>query len=299
MRISCFINAAKNKPQNPLSFCANAKPTAKCEKRGVKCEKVVQNTLLYTFHFSHFASIFAYFTTSVRPALNVVYTSVQLTHCAVHMRCIFSAWLINFPWAWGEQRTPGASSSLCVCAKNWQISVRGEWYANCFRTALHRFAVPSTHTRIWWTARVYEALGCFGGERNGNVTLAVTLTQRSPPKVRALFYIHFAPPNPTYSGRGRVNIPISLFRSHVADCHKSSIVYDRQKNYYFNDPFPGSTSIIKIIIFLTEMPSCVHDRQCAIKIKKKFNLVKRSTLTWVWSHVINLIWKAFTPEKIF
>ncbi len=43
-----------------------------------------------------------------------------------------------------------ASSSLCVRAKNQQISVCGEWYANHLRMAQHRFAVPFTHTRIWF-----------------------------------------------------------------------------------------------------------------------------------------------------
>ncbi len=59
-------------------------------------------------------------------------------------------WLINFPQTWGQcmERTPSVSSFLCIRAKNRQISVRGEWYANCLRTAQCRFAVPSTHTRI-------------------------------------------------------------------------------------------------------------------------------------------------------
>ncbi len=48
------------------------------------------------------------------------------------------------------ERTTGTSSSLCVCAKNWQILVHGEWYANCLRMVWHRFAVPSTHTCIWF-----------------------------------------------------------------------------------------------------------------------------------------------------
>ncbi len=33
MWISCFINAAKSKPQNPLTFRANADPGLKCKKR--------------------------------------------------------------------------------------------------------------------------------------------------------------------------------------------------------------------------------------------------------------------------
>ncbi len=48
------------------------------------------------------------------------------------------------------ERTPGACSSLRVHAKNGQILVRGEWYANRLRMAQRRFAVPSTHTSIWF-----------------------------------------------------------------------------------------------------------------------------------------------------
>ncbi len=47
------------------------------------------------------------------------------------------------------KRTSGASNSLCVCAKNGQILVLGEWYVNHSWMAQCRFAVPSTHMRIW------------------------------------------------------------------------------------------------------------------------------------------------------
>ncbi len=49
------------------------------------------------------------------------------------------------------ERIPGASSFLCVRAKNRQISVHGERYANLLRMAQHRFAVLSTHARTWFT----------------------------------------------------------------------------------------------------------------------------------------------------
>ncbi len=76
---------------------------------------------------------------------------------------------MNLRWAKDTrcmERTPGTSSSLCVRTKNWQISDHGEWYANCSWTAQCRFAVLSTHTRIWFASslrtmrrnRVYEAL---------------------------------------------------------------------------------------------------------------------------------------------
>ncbi len=44
----------------------------------------------------------------------------------------------------------GSSSPLCVRTKTRQISVRGEWYVNCSQMAQHRFAVRSTHMRIWF-----------------------------------------------------------------------------------------------------------------------------------------------------
>ncbi len=51
------------------------------------------------------------------------------------------------------ERTPGTSSSLCVHAKNRKILVRCERYANRLQTAQRRFAVPSTHSRIWFANR--------------------------------------------------------------------------------------------------------------------------------------------------
>ncbi len=60
-RISCefrvLLMPRKNKPQNPLTFRANADPNAKYEKqkKGHKIKKLTWNTPLYTFHFSHFA----------------------------------------------------------------------------------------------------------------------------------------------------------------------------------------------------------------------------------------------------
>ncbi len=55
--ILCFINAAKNKLQNHLTFCVNAKPGVKCcemwkAKKGCEIwKKVTQNTPLHTFIF--------------------------------------------------------------------------------------------------------------------------------------------------------------------------------------------------------------------------------------------------------
>ncbi len=48
------------------------------------------------------------------------------------------------------ERTPGASSSLCVHTKNQQILVCGEQYVNCSQMAQRRFAVLSTHTHLWF-----------------------------------------------------------------------------------------------------------------------------------------------------
>ncbi len=84
-------------------------------------------------------------------ALSFVYTSAPLSRCAVRVQRVSSVWLINLrePKASkGYSVHGGASSSLCVRAKNQQILVHGEWYANRLQTAQRRFAVPSTHTRI-------------------------------------------------------------------------------------------------------------------------------------------------------
>ncbi len=70
---------------------------------------------------------------------------------------VLGARLINFLRTWGEQRTPGASNSLCVCAKNRPISVRGEWYAN--HCAIHT-------TRIWFAN--HSACSCIQGFRSYN-----------------------------------------------------------------------------------------------------------------------------------
>ncbi len=75
---------------------------------------------------------------------------------AVWVKRVSGAWLINFPRTWGKEkntqcmeRTPGASSSLRILAKNRQISIYSEWYGNRLWTKHHRFADPSTHTCIW------------------------------------------------------------------------------------------------------------------------------------------------------
>ncbi len=82
---------------------------------------------------------------------------MPLTGSAVRVWRINGAQLINFPGTCDEQRTPGAwkettgaSSSLCVRTKNRQTLVRCERYANRLHAAWHRFAVPSTHMRIWF-----------------------------------------------------------------------------------------------------------------------------------------------------
>ncbi len=79
-RISCefciLLMPRKNKPQNPLTFCANTNPGTKCcEMR--KAKKRMQNvkksdTKYATVHFSFFAFgiIFVYFAISVWPPLH-------------------------------------------------------------------------------------------------------------------------------------------------------------------------------------------------------------------------------------
>ncbi len=59
------------------------------------------------------------------------------------------------------ERTPGASSSLCFRAQNWQISVHGERYVNRLRTTQRRFAVPFTQTHVWFAN--HSARSCIRG----------------------------------------------------------------------------------------------------------------------------------------
>ncbi len=82
--------------------------------------------------------------------------SAPLTHCAICARRVFGARLINFLRTWGEQRTPGAWKGhpaypvLFVFAQKtdkFQFTANG---MNHLRMAQRRFAVPSTHMRIWF-----------------------------------------------------------------------------------------------------------------------------------------------------
>ncbi len=95
-----------------------------------------------------------------------VHTCEPQVNQTVCKQFALGAQLINFLRTWGEQRTPGASNSLCVRSKNRQILVHSERYANCSRMVQHRFTVSSTHTRIWFTNRSravsepFDALVC-------------------------------------------------------------------------------------------------------------------------------------------
>ncbi len=52
--------------------------------------------------------------------------------------------------------------SLCICLKNQQISVCDKRYANRPQMAQRRFAVPSTHTRIWFANCLRAVCKLFG-----------------------------------------------------------------------------------------------------------------------------------------
>ncbi len=56
----------------------------------------------------------------------------------------------------------GAYISPYVHPGNRQILVRSKRYANCLRMVQHRFAVPSTHTHIWFTNRSQMVCEPFG-----------------------------------------------------------------------------------------------------------------------------------------
>ncbi len=71
---------------------------------------------------------------------------------------------------WTNLSTCGMPNSLCVCAKNRQISVYGKQYTNCMEKGQRMFAIPSTRMHIWyanqlqtvhkrfWFACVYQLL---------------------------------------------------------------------------------------------------------------------------------------------
>ncbi len=56
-------------------------------------------------------------------------------------------WIFCEPEANAGHSVP---NSLCIRAKNQQILVCSEWYVNHLQAAQRTFAVPSTHTRIWF-----------------------------------------------------------------------------------------------------------------------------------------------------
>ncbi len=101
--------------------------------------------------------------------ISFVYTSAPLTLCAVRRRRVSNVRLINFLWTWGEQRTPGARKRhpahpvLFVFAQKtdkFQFSANG--MRTVLRTAQHRFAVPSTHTHIWFANHLRAVCEPFG-----------------------------------------------------------------------------------------------------------------------------------------
>ncbi len=102
---------------------------------------------------------------SVKPCKLECAAYMLCRSCAAHSWHMVNSFSVNLRWAKATrcmERTPGASSSLCICEKNRQILVHGKQYANCSQMALHRFAVPSTYTRIWFANRsrvVWEPFG--------------------------------------------------------------------------------------------------------------------------------------------
>ncbi len=62
---------------------------------------------------------------------------------------------------------------------------------------------------VFWSE---TSLRWFGGKWNGNITLAITLTQRSLPKLMVLFNINFASPHWIQEGENKYSIFISIAR---------------------------------------------------------------------------------------
>ncbi len=70
----------------------------------------------------------------------------------------------------------GTHNCLGVPAKNWQVSVHGEHYANHSQMVQRMFAVPSSHTHIWfacvhWLLRRHP-LHTLANEKEGDLFTA-------------------------------------------------------------------------------------------------------------------------------
>ncbi len=97
--------------------------------------------------------------------LSFVYTSMPFTCCIVRVWRVSGARLIHFLRNWGEQRTPGASSSLCVYAtdKFW-FAANGmqtvcRW---CSAGSQSRPHIRALGLRTICHTRVYEVLHAWG-----------------------------------------------------------------------------------------------------------------------------------------
>ncbi len=83
-------------------------------------------------------------------------THMQITYEPNGSRQACSKLIFHEPEAnKGHPVLPSVPNSLCVHAKNWQISVCSKQDANHSQMGQRRFAVSCTHTRIWFACVYY------------------------------------------------------------------------------------------------------------------------------------------------
>ncbi len=132
---------------------------------------------------------------------------------AVRMRRISWGRLINFPQTWGEQRTPGAWKEHPAHSVLFVFTQKTNKYR--LRTVQRRFAVPSTHTRIWFAN--HSTRSCIRGFTNGSILSSNHLEWRTPRHTGFPHSVHCPAPPPTLSGPHLLPLHFSWF-SNLVPC---------------------------------------------------------------------------------
>ncbi len=111
----------------------------------------VQNLILNNFHSKHFFNIpnrYSVISAAFSSKMNV------LPHFLLGNNFLKSILekSISPSTMRSEQFALGTSHPIpfMIAQNTWQVSVRSEWYVNCWQTVQRMFAVSSTHTHIWF-----------------------------------------------------------------------------------------------------------------------------------------------------
>ncbi len=165
-----------------------------------------------------------------------VHLKLCIHECTAYMlhrsQCVFGAPLINFPQTWGEQKMPGAWKGrpahpvLFVFA---QKTNKFQFAANGMRTVQRRFAVWSTHTRIWFAN--HSACSCIRGSTLTPATLMSDRLHHGAICTRAKFFLGT---NCILSW-----LQIQNWTSHFSSVHlRTPIQKGRTKNSTYNAETP-------------------------------------------------------------